>query len=412
MSVEANLLGLKHRLLSGCYLFWRMLVTTEAIVVIMIIWGALTTSLSFFFKKREYKYVRFYPFVLIIKTNKFTVYIERIAKKVSKKFAYPLMIFGLFLIGFSIYFLFSNIMALLLTPAVASPVEPLIPGITLGISSLPYALFSLSIAIIFHEVAHAIFIVQSGVSIKSGGIYFIFFIVGGFVEPEEEQFKQLSPKKKVTIASAGPVSNLVIGVLSLTLLLALPFLLSAFYGNPSGVLVFETVEDGPMSNLVTPFVIVSINGSQIKTLEDLDNTIDTLHPNDKINVSLLFLGDMPERKTITIICGHNPLNQSRAFLGIRNFYTYYPPKPFSLGPLFPIIYYYTLIWLALINLSLAIFNMLPIPFFDGDIYLSSVILIKETKLRKILYALIRFMALVLLSGNIIMSFMRFGVFTL
>jgi len=131
------------------------------------------------------------------------------------------------------------------------------------------------------------------------------------------------------------------------------------------------------SNLSGP--IIKIQNEKIDSIEALNKTLSKLQPSQKINVETL-------EKNYSITLDSDPTNSSKPFLGV-SFYTlkesllskflkvfiegrkdsfvYYAPKLDSIWGNIIIFIYNLLFWIIMINLSVALFNMLPLSVFDG-----------------------------------------------
>jgi len=122
-------------------------------------------------------------------------------------------------------------------------------------------------------------------------------------------------------------------------------------------------------------VIVEMNGHPIKNLEDYKTEINKYASGEKIEITTNYQGNI-ENKQIVL---NNPYNISGNYLGIMvgnsdsmNFFrmfeffkekgTYYESK---YNPILANYIYYLLGWIVLINLLVALFNILPVGIFDG-----------------------------------------------
>lgn len=138
-------------------------------------------------------------------------------------------------------------------------------------------------------------------------------------------------------------------------------------------------EDLPAINVGLTGVIIEVDSNKIKTHDDLARVLDNYKVGDKINIKT------KENNTILnydIVLREDPNEKGRAVIGIGvlkqntkligriseffNFFkepaTYYEPR-FSTDLV--IFIYYLIWWLALLNLTVALTNMLPVNPFDG-----------------------------------------------
>lgn len=157
-------------------------------------------------------------------------------------------------------------------------------------------------------------------------------------------------------------------------------------------------EDSPAIKSGLRGVIIAIGDEKITSYNDLSRILDTKKPGDRMIITTID----PEKKqemVFNIILGENPQNKERGFIGIssisqpsvglrgmlrkafsffRDSNTYYKPR-FN-GDLAEFIFY-LLWWIVLINLSVALVNMLPLGIFDGGrfFYLTVLGLTKNEK---------------------------------
>ncbi len=114
---------------------------------------------------------------------------------------------------FITYILGKNIWSFIFVPEQASPVQPLIPGVTISVNSMPWFLLAAGIVILTHELGHGIMCVVENVKVKSSAVMFAVITFGGAVEPDEEDMKNASVMSKMRIYAIGSIINLVTGIL-------------------------------------------------------------------------------------------------------------------------------------------------------------------------------------------------------
>lgn len=117
--------------------------------------------------------------------------------------------------GFITYILVKNIWSFIYVPEQASPVQPLIPGVTISANSLPWFLLAAGIIILSHELGHGIMCVVEGVRVKSAAVMFAVITFGGAVEPEEEDMEKASIWSRLRIYAMGSIINLITGLLTI-----------------------------------------------------------------------------------------------------------------------------------------------------------------------------------------------------
>jgi len=117
--------------------------------------------------------------------------------------------------GFITYILLKNIWSFIFVPEQASPVQPLIPGVTISANSLPWFLLAAGIIILSHELGHGVMCIVEGVKVKSAAVMFAVITFGGAVEPDEEDMEKASIWSRMRIYAMGSIINLITGLLTI-----------------------------------------------------------------------------------------------------------------------------------------------------------------------------------------------------
>lgn len=140
---------------------------------------------------------------------------------------------------------------------------PLIPGVTVGLNELIYILLAVGVAVLVHELSHAVVARSVGVPIRSAGFLLLAFIPAAFVEPDEEAMKAARVRSKAMIYSAGVAANLALGLT----FMYLAGYLAAHLAN--GVQIISVQPGSPASHagLQPGMVIVAVNGTPVRTVE-------------------------------------------------------------------------------------------------------------------------------------------------
>ncbi len=140
--------------------------------------------------------------------------------------------------------------------------------------------------------------------------------------------------------------------------------------------------DAPAINIKLEKVISKINGEKIKSVDDLKEKILKYSPGEKITLSVL--GDDGINYDKDIVLGENPKNKTLSWIGIEvsekkskrilgkiysilNFkkpHVYYKSKNGDINQFI----YDLLWWIIVINILVALFNMLPAWIFDGGMF--------------------------------------------
>jgi len=182
------------------------------------------------------------------------------------------------------------------------------------------------------------------------------------------------------------------------------FIDSKFAGNLNNFTIIAGFDDAPAIRAGILGTITEINGVKIRNDADLKKILLQLSPGDSVAVKSIVSGNNVKESHITL--GNRPDNSSRAYLGVaviparagiflkvreglsffRDVNTYYAPKCCEELTIF---IYNLLWWMVLINLSVALFNMLPVGIFDGGrvFYLTVFRITKSKKFAQKAYSL-------------------------
>ena len=120
-------------------------------------------------------------------------------------------------VAFMTYLLFLNLYRFVFAPERASPVMPLIPGVTIRFESLPWFLAAAGVVILTHELSHGFQCVVEGIPVRSSALLLAVITFGGAVEPDEEALEAAGMMSKMRIFAAGSLVNLATGLLVILL---------------------------------------------------------------------------------------------------------------------------------------------------------------------------------------------------
>lgn len=235
----------------------------EVLIGFLIFWGLL----YFIVKLIKPKKVNIYPFLLIAKTG---IKMDPIS---DKKKAYVISILGwisLFisigLMGYFYYIVFDLFISRYIiqtSSSVSAGFVPLIPGVTIGLDQLTYFLLAIGIAVIVHELSHAIVARAEGIPIKDAGFFLLAFIPAAFVEPDENKIKSSSLRSRFKVYSAGVSVNLILGLIFLAIfLLITPKLFN-------GISIINVVSNSPASlaGIKPGMTVLSVNNTKFLSLQ-------------------------------------------------------------------------------------------------------------------------------------------------
>ncbi len=232
-------------------------------------------------------------------------------------------------------------------------VAPLIPGLTIPLFA---GLATLIILLVVHEFSHGVLAKIARIRIKSiGAILFGIVPLGAFVEPDEKQVKRLGKQAQDRISVAGVSANMLVCLFFFVLSLAtIYFVLPGI--STDGVLVTQTVKGYPAYGVIP-------NGTVITGWN---------------NVSIANSYDLARVEAAYVAGAHVVLRTGSGAIGIV------PESTGELGILTaPAVqtagyqvadFFFAVFALSFgLNFFVAIFNLLPLPLFDGwRIYQNSI----------------------------------------
>jgi Zn-dependent protease len=134
---------------------------------------------------------------------------------------------------FITYILTKNLWSFIFRPEQASPVQPLIPGETISINSLPWFLIGAGIVLLTHELGHGLMCVIEEIPVKTSAIMLAIITFGGAIEPDEEVMKNAAFISRMRIYAIGSIINLITGLLVIPIFILIgndmPIYLAVFF---------------------------------------------------------------------------------------------------------------------------------------------------------------------------------------
>jgi len=234
--------------------------------------------------------------------------------------------------------------------------QPILPGITIDIEMFLYMLPSISIAIVAHELFHAIAARADKIPIKSAGILFIFGIFfGAFVEPDEEKVRSSGLISRIRLYTAGITAN--------TLLTLLFFAILSTFSSQHVVLVTSVKVDSPAYNAgIKPGdVIIKVDGQEIHNVQELIQVLQ-----EKLCNSILVRHISGQTELLTVC-----KKADEKYIGVH--VAEVPASFVGLGSETAQIIYHLVFWGFVVNLSLAMINAAPLLITDGALLLNDVL---------------------------------------
>ncbi len=346
---------------------------------------------------RNKKSIKFYYKIALLYFSKFGInFIKRVGNiKALKYLKYFLVIIGVAGVFISLYLLTFQVFKGIL---IKKPLEVSlpIPGSKVGQFRIPLIEGALALVIVtlIHEFSHGIIASHFKGKVKSTGFgMFLFLIPTAFVEIDEKKFRKMEETKRIAIASAGPISNLITALIAILILshLIVPFFNSQV--NFEGVKIEEVVKDSPASRsgLKEGVIINEVNGTSFSNLTAFINLLSKFKPNSNVSLS-------GPNGTFYVITG---FKNNKTYYGIV-FTPSYTIKSF----LFYVasFFYNLFFWIYLFSIALALTNFLPFPISDGGQILYNLfikIMKDKTKAAKVTSIFFYYTLFILLTGIIV-----------
>lgn len=325
---------------------------------------------------------------------------------------------GALMMAYALWFLINNLNNFFTASAQFSEVTLLVPGVTVrSAPSLIYFLLAAPVVLVIHEVAHGIVARLENLKVKSGGFAIIIALIAGFVEPDEEEFKNARRVSKVRVIAAGSASNVLFSFVIFGLLMfnpaygnvldvISPGLRGVFYNDPVGIPVLLVSENSgaEAAGMKAKDIITSVNDIPIRVSSDFEKV--KLKPGEVASVTLLRDG---RELSLNVNVGPAPDNPEKGLLGIiRSQFSYMEPKvPYYIP--WPAEVFQFLLWVWMLSFFIGIFNMLPMMPLDGEKYVTSMIGTRMSKRSLLAIRIgVNVLAFGLLGGNIIATVIKSG----
>ena len=278
----------------------------------------------------------------------------------------------------------------------APAVSIIIPGVEMPGSSIYipffYGLIALATVLVVHEFSHGIQSVGEKISIKSIGLLLFAIIPGAFVEPDEDELKGAKRSSRLRVYAAGSIANITLAVIALLLVSLISAGIPTFFAE-DGIAIDRIVSDSPSDGVLKEgMVLEAIDNHQITNSSDYLDVVSHYSPGDNVSVKT-------DQGSYTLTLDKNPNNDSRGYFGIQ------ANKHFklinnSMGPipwiLFELLELFQ--WVAMLNLGIGLFNLLPLKPLDGG-YMLEILLsykLSENIYKPIVNALSVVMAMIII----------------
>ncbi|MFW9787862.1 MAG: site-2 protease family protein [Candidatus Thorarchaeota archaeon] len=345
-----------------------------------------------------------FPFFIMWRTERLNAFLTRMGKKFPRVFFNIGIVVGFGGMLFSFWLFGDNLIKFFVQPTAAGGVVPIIPGITISGLPLVYMLIGLAVTLLTHEFAHGLAASKDDITIKSSGLLAFLVLFGGFVEPDEEEFEnKTTPQARMRMLAAGSFANLAWGFVFLIILANFYPLMSIGYYPPNGAYIFNLQPGSPAAAaLDVGDVIIGLNDTEIANWTAVVRFMDDATAGSELTIHTKNGG------SAIIILAPSVQNETKGYMGISGA-DYWEPKPgwnVVFTPMFAVHLQYIIQWTFVILMSIALFNLLPIPVFDGDKLLSnglSLVIKEEKKIKYIMWP-VRIAAIAIVLLSIILSF--------
>ena len=249
-----------------------------------------------------------------------------------------------------------------------SSVSLVIPGVDIPGSPIfipfVYGIIALATVIIVHEFAHGILARREKVTIKSIGLLLFAILPGAFVEPEEDEIKNIKKIPRMRIYAAGSIANFSLAIVAfLIFLLITSFVIPATF-DENRIEIDQVIAGTPAHNVLKPGMIMnSINGHNVSDAESYSKAVSTLKPGEMVVV-------VTNQGTYNFTAGTNPNNKSLGYMGVKAIKNLVVKSDVSniFGDQLPWAWFYLremFKWIFFLNFAVGLFNILPMKPLDG-----------------------------------------------
>lgn len=185
-----------------------------------------------------------------------------------------------------------------------SPVQPLaaneilvIPGVNPFVP-LWYGLIALIVTLVVHEGGHGILARANGLRVKSLGLLVAVVPIGAFVEPDEDDLKAASRRRRLRVFAAGPGINLAFAALCLV---ALASLAGALVPR-EGVHVALTVQGAPSDDagLEAGDILLAADTTPLPDWDAFQDFMQTRSPGDTVTFQVRHPNGSEQALTATL----------------------------------------------------------------------------------------------------------------
>jgi membrane-associated protease RseP (regulator of RpoE activity) len=293
--------------------------------------------------------------------------------------------------------LISTLPSVFETPSVSI----VIPGVDIPGSQIYvpffYGLIALATVLIVHEFSHGIQAIGEKIPIKSIGLLLFIILPGAFVEPDEDKLKEAKRISRLRVYAAGSVANITLALIAIILLSLVSASIPTYF-EEDGIAIDRIVSDSPSEGILKDGMILqAIDNHTIKDSTEYMDIVSSFSPGDNVTVKT-------DQGTYQVTLGKNPNNDSVGFFGIQA-NKHFELVNDSLGPLPWVLFEFLELfqWVAMLNLGIGLFNLLPIKPLDGG-YMLEILLsykISEEKYKPFVNALSAVLGMIIIFSIVV-----------
>ncbi len=313
--------------------------------------------------------------LLMWKTSRLHGFIDRLANRAPRFWKWymniGIVISAAFMVIMAVSLIYS-LKTLMDAPSVSLIVPGVeVPGSPIFIPLLS-GLIALATVLIVHEFSHGILSRVEKIKVNSIGLLLFAIIPGAFVEPNEDELKELDRPAKMRIYVAGSMANLSLAAVALIIMMLLSsFVIPAVF-DQDGMEVTRLTDDGNAINyLKEGMVIREVNNVSVNDSASYQKGISTLKPNQTVDI-------LTDQGHVSFMLKENPNNKSLGYMGVQaqahnvivdsydnQFYT---PLLWLIMPLSELLF-----WIGFLNFAVGTFNLLPMKPLDGGHLLENIL---------------------------------------
>ena len=234
-----------------------------------------------------------------------------------------------------------------------------------------YWIIGVFLVLMAHEPMHGLLARAEKITIKSFGVLLLIALPGAFVEPDENQIKKLSIRKKMRIYTAGSFGNFILAALLAIIIFVclepLFFRGAVAYGYLNYT-EYNLTEPFPAEKLNMTGAILAIDGINVEDVEGLSEIMS-----NKLPWQTILIKTTKGEYQLTLT--KDPKNEMKGYMGIFVGDSKILKDEYRNDPIFsPVLRSTTelLLWVLFLNVGIGTANLLPIKPLDGGLMFEEV----------------------------------------